>query len=352
MRITNNMMIADTVWNINKNAARLSKAQQQMSSQQKIQLPSDDPVVATRAIKYRNYVDTVAQYQKNVEDAASWQKVTESALNDLGDIITRARELTVEASSDVLTEEELQKIKAEVIQLQQEAVDVMNTSYAGRYVFAGFATDEAPFELVSTSAGDKVMFKGQYLSIGGPMADSLSDADITAFCTANASDIYQDSGDQAIQYNIGYGAQVAVNLEGQDVTGQETDSNLFDTFAKLLLALDGETSYKTAEVSGTPAAVTVTANNFEIDDLLTDWDEDHERVLTEQADLGARMNYVNMTKNRLSNDHETYTTLMSNNEDVDTAEASIALTTAEYVYEASLAVGAKTINKTLVDFLA
>lgn len=350
MRITNNMMIATTVRNINQNAVRLSKAQQQVSSQQKIQLPSDDPVVATRAIKYRNYVDTVGQYQKNVDDAISWQKVTESALNDLGDIITRVRELTVEASSDTLTEDELQKIKAEVIQLQQEAVDVMNTSYAGRYIFAGFATDEAPYELVSTSVGDRVVFKGQYLSIGGPMSESISDADITAFGLANAADVYEDSGDQAIKYNIGYGAQVAVNLEGQDVTGQETGSNLFDTFAKLLLALDGETGYKTAEVDAALGTVTVTTHSFEIDGLLTDLDADHERMLTEQADLGARMNYVNMTKDRLSNDLETYTTLMSNNEDADTAEASIALTTAEYVYEASLAVGAKGMSKTLVDY--
>lgn len=351
MRITNNMMTANTIRNINNAASRLAEAQEKMSSQQKIQLPSDDPVVATRAIKYRNYVAKVEQYQKNTDDVISWQQVTDDALNDLSDVIQQVRELTVKAASDTLTADELVDIKTQVTKLRNQTIQIMNTSYAGRYVFAGFSTDETPYELVSTDIGDSVLFKGKYLSLGGVVSADTDDSVITSFCTANADDSYSTANEQSIKYNIGFNSEVTVNVEGQDVIGEGT-ANLFDTFAKLLLALDGESSYKTAEISGDPASATIsTVTLGSLSDLLTDLDKDYDRMLSAQSTLGARMDYVSRVSERLSNDYTTYTTLMSNNEDIDVAEATTDVASAEYVYEASLSVGAKVITKTLIDYI-
>jgi len=349
MRITNNMMAASTIKNINNAATRLNTAQAKMSSQQKIQLPSDDPVVATRAIKYRNYVATVEQYQKNVDDVTSWQEVTDSALNNLGDVIQSVRELTVKAASDTLSDTDRAAIKTEVEELQKQAVQMMNTSYAGRYVFGGYSTGEEPYKLVTTDLGSAVTFKGQYLSVGAAISAGTDDADIAAFYTNNANKLYESTGAQSIQYNIGFNAKTTINMEGQDVTGS-TGGNLFDTFSKLLLALDGETSYKTADTSTDPA--TVVTNSLSITGLLDDLDTDQNRLLTAQAVLGARMKYVSQVADRLNTDYSTYSTLMSNNEDVDVSEASIEVSSAEYVYQASLTVGAKVITKTLVDYIA
>lgn len=353
MRITNSMMVSNTIWNMNKSMERLSKAQQRESTQSKIQLPSDDPVVATKAVKYRNYVAKVERYQKNADDAESWQKVTDNALSDLGDALKQLRDLTSQASSGTLSDSDREAIKTESGQLKQQVVEIMNTSYADRYIFAGYNTDKAPYEIVATGLGDKVTYKGQYISLGGPVASSYSTADITAFCSANAGSIYQETGDQAIKYNIGFTSEMAINVEGQDVIGQGTGSNLFDSIDKLLLGLDGATTFQTATIdsSTSPAAVTVQSTTFTLDQVLTDLDNDYDRLLAARADLGARMNYVSMAKDRLSNDCTTYTTLMSNNEDMDTAQATMDVSTAEYVYEASLSVGAKVISKTLVDFL-
>lgn len=350
MRITNNMMAASTIKNINNAATRLNTAQARMSSQQKIQLPSDDPVVATRAIKYRNYVASVAQYKKNVADVTSWQKVTETAIDDLDDVIQSVRELTVKASSDTLTDTDRAAIKTEVEELQKQAVQIMNTSYAGRYVFGGYSTGEEPYKLVTTDLGSAVTFKGQYLSVGAAISADTDDAEITAFYTDNADNLYESTEAQSIQYNIGFNAKTTVNIEGQNVTGADTGSNLFNTFSKLLLALDGETSYKTADTSTDPA--TVTTNSLSITGMLDDLDADQNRLLTAQAVLGARMKYVSQVADRLSTDYSTYSTLMSDNEDVDVSEASIEESTAQYVYQASLIVGAKVITKTLVDYIA
>ena len=351
MRVTNNMMVANTVWNINKNMERLNKASQVAATQAKIQLPSDDPLVATRAIKYRSYVAAVEQYQKNVDSAVSWQEVTHSALDGLTDVVQRLQELVTQASSSgTLTDSDLADIKSEVSQLQQTAVDYLNTSYAGRYVFAGYDTNAAPYAVESTAVGNQVTYKGQYLTM---VADSASYAasDIQTFYQeqVNNNKLYTDNGDdQSIQYNVGFGSSLAVNVEGQDVTGSGA-GNLFDTIAKILIGLDGGANYTTVTAAGSAVSPTTTA--FAMTDLLDDLADNLNTILTAQTDLGARMNYASMAQDRLASNAETYTKLMSNNEDADIALATTDLTTAQSVYNASLSVGSIVMSKSLVDFL-
>jgi flagellar hook-associated protein 3 FlgL len=69
------------------------------------------------------------------------------------------------------------------------------------------------------------------------------------------------------------------------------------------------------------------------------------------TDLGARMNRVELTKNRLEFDNIVLETLQSENEDVNLAYAISMLQMAETVYNASLAVGARVIQPSLIDFL-
>lgn len=350
MRITNSMLASNSVWNLNNNLRRLNEAQEQMSTQSKIQLPSDDPITATRAIKYRNYVATVEQYQSNVDDAISWMDVTENAITDLNDVIQRVRELTVRASNGTLADEDKTAIAEEITQLKEQTLQIMNTSYAGRYIFGGYTTDQKPY---STDDDGRVLYQGQYLNLTGPLSSSISETEYADFCATNENLMYQAAESQSIQYNIGYGNQLAVNVEGQDAIGQTEGSNLFASLDKLLLGLNGETSYKTAvlDTSTTPASVTFETNELVMDDILADLDTDLNRVLAVLADLGARSNYADMTKNRLSNDQTTYTKLLSSNEDIDIAEASIAVSSSQSVYEASLSVSAKVISKSLVDYL-
>lgn len=346
MRVTNSMLISSTLWNINKATEQLAKAQEKMSTQSKIRVASDDPVVATRAVKYRSYVAAVEQYQKNAEDAISWQTVTENAVSDLGDVIKEVRDLTVQASSDSLTDEDREQIKLTIGELKEQAVQILNTSYAGRYIFGGYSVADPPYEIESTELGDKVLFKGRYLNLSGPVSADLDDTEIETFYAAHASETYTSTANQSIEYNIGYGNTVAINLEGQDVAGID-GSNLFDTLDRLLLGLDGETSCKTVDTATGEAQT----EEIDLSAILDNLDDDLERLQAARSDLGARMNYTEITKDRLSNDYINYTELMSNNEDVDLAQASIELSSSEYTYEASLSVGAKVIRKSLIDFI-
>ena len=66
MRITNNMMLRTTASNINANKQNVNTLNNQMSSQKKISRPSEDPVVAIRALRLRGSLSEINQYyEKN-----------------------------------------------------------------------------------------------------------------------------------------------------------------------------------------------------------------------------------------------------------------------------------------------
>ena len=393
MRVTNGMLVTNAVWNIGKNTERLSEASERQSTQSKISLPSDDPVVATNAVKYRNYVSTVKQYQENASDAASWMKVTESAVSDLNDVVQEIREKTVQAANGTQSEQSLSAIKDEIEQLKQSAVDVLNTSYAGRYVFAGYNAESEPYALkkVTLTKADgtsveinAVTYKNEYVNLGSVVSEEIAAdygsgstsspsatsalgtlaSDYTAARTVSATipkstsetniGLYNYSAinAQEISYNIGYGSQIQVNVEGQEVVGITPGSTLFDTIDKILLALDGETSCQSMAVDASTGAVSLTETKFTLSGLLADVDVNIDQMLAVTADLGARESYVTLAKNRLSDDSTVYTKLMSNNEDVDVATATTDLSSAQTVYEASLTVGAKAMTKSLLDFIS
>lgn len=142
MRITNNMMISNMIRNLGNNQSRLSKYQDQLDTGKKISVPSDDPVVAARALKLRTDVAKVEQYQKNIDDSESWLDLTETALAEVGDVLQRARELTNQAANSTNTPGETQKIAEEIKQLKIQIVHLSNSTYAGRYIFSGFKTDQ------------------------------------------------------------------------------------------------------------------------------------------------------------------------------------------------------------------
>lgn len=439
MRITNNMMVTSTIRNINAAANRLNEASERVSTELKISLPSDDPVVATKTIKYRDYVAKIEEYQSNASAADSWMGTADDVLSELYDYVAEIQTDISSAATASATTSDWSKIKEEVAAYLEGIVQVMNADYGGRYIFGGFSVSEEPYELVermatgvsSTSgydAGDislsdelstgncsvtvtesggtysfsmtdadgntytgstdsstgtvaikdsngKVMatltapsggfsadtltftatecvavkYKGQYVST--VLSDTVDSATMQAMYSGNT---YVDSGsDESINYDLGYGADVTVNTEGQDVIGDST-SNLFNTISKLLLALSASdtTSGTTYQIYDATTDTVTTESIGTIDELLDDISGDVDRITTAQASLGAREKYVANVSDRLANDYTNYSTLLSDTIDVDVSEATIEATSAETVYEAALSVGAKAISKTLVDYMA
>ena len=176
MRVTNQIMTNNTLTNINANKLNLMGIEEQYQTGKKIQRPSDDPVVAVRALKLRNNLTEIKQYyKKNVPDAKSWLEVTESALTQVTDICRTLHGLATQGSQDSLTAENRASIMKTMAQYRQQVYQEGDANYAGRYVFTGYKTDTSLTYLENdkskqytiTEEFDKTSIKNNLRTYGG-----------------------------------------------------------------------------------------------------------------------------------------------------------------------------------------
>lgn len=128
--------------NINTNKIYQDRLSNQLSTEKKINRPSDDPVVAIRALRLRSSVTEVTQYySKNIPDAKSWISVTEGALNNLTEVLTDMIYQCTKGSEGDITNEDRRIILEQLKALADEVYKTGDADYAGRYVFTGYRTD-------------------------------------------------------------------------------------------------------------------------------------------------------------------------------------------------------------------
>ena len=142
MRITNKVMQNNALVNINNNKVTQDMLNTQLATGKKVNRPSEDPIVAIRALRLRSDVDQVTQYlKKNVPDAESWLKLTEGALKTTVSVLKDMIEQCEKGASDQLKTEDRKVIIESLNKLYQEVYDTGKGDYAGRYIFTGYRTD-------------------------------------------------------------------------------------------------------------------------------------------------------------------------------------------------------------------
>lgn len=142
MRMTNKIMRNNSAYNINQNKILQDKLTNQMTNQSKIVRPSDDPVVAIRALRLRSNVSTVTQYnEKNAEDAKQWLSLTADAMDTVDAVLTGLYKQCVESPNKYKNADDLRIHLSQMKRLTAEFYSCANVDYAGRFVFSGFRTD-------------------------------------------------------------------------------------------------------------------------------------------------------------------------------------------------------------------
>lgn len=313
MRVTNIMMINNMKYNVNNNMSRLERLQYETSQGKKFRYPSDDPIGVSRSLKFYTDIAKGEQHQKNANDAVSWMKTTEAALNELNAIVLRAHELTVQAANGPNIEE-LDKIQTEIDELKESMIQIANSTYSGRRLFSGYQTDK-----------DLVDKDGNY-NINVEIEDPVKR--------------------EIFQYNTGVAERVDVNTLGMTVFGTGTiDAPEYDKNA-----VDGEKPYLMTLFEN----LSKNLGNHDQKEIQKDIGRiknAYDNILKVTAEFGARTNRMELTKNKLDDSVFNLKSLMSDNENVDLAEAFTRLLTEENVYRASLGVTGRVIQPSLMDFL-
>jgi len=142
MRVTNNMIMKSSTNNVNATKVNVNDKNNQMTTNKKISRPSEDPVIAIRALRLGTTFNKLDQYaSKNIPDAASWLDVTETAILNMKSLITDMRTQCVNGSTGTLTADDRNTILSQLQALQKQMYSEGNADYAGRTVFTGFRTN-------------------------------------------------------------------------------------------------------------------------------------------------------------------------------------------------------------------
>lgn len=292
MRITQTMLTNNMLRNLNQSYNKIDKYLNQLSTQKKITRPSDDPVVAMKGISYRSELSKVQQFERNISEVHSWMDSSDDVLNEAGKVLHRVRELIIQASNDTYENNQRNNIAQEIDQLKQHLIDLANTKVNNKYIFSGTNTVEPLFD--------------------------------------NNGNINLDANNDAVLIEVSDGIKVRANITPSNVFTQE----LMDKLDDIVNALKDPNS------SGS------TLNGF-----IIDIDNHFQNLMNERADLGARMNRIELIEDRISQLELSTTKLLSSNEDVDIEEVITKLVAQESVYRAALGAGARVIQPTLLDFL-
>ncbi|MED4911312.1 flagellar hook-associated protein FlgL [Brevibacillus centrosporus] len=293
-RVTQNMLNSNMLRNLYRSAESMDRLQDQLSSGRKISRPSDDPVVASRAMFYRSSLTENEQFQQNVKEAKGWMDVTDNSLGEATDIFNRVRELVIESNDVSLDRTALEAIGAEIAEIKDHLGNIANQTIGGKYIFAGTDTLHPPFNAATGT-----------------------------FDNTNGTDITLEMG-QSIY--------LPINVNGQEVFNYPNATN------NIFNLLD---SIATQALNGQPVAQTD----------LGALDRQIDNVLSVRATLGARMNRNELIEQRLSDQELDITKLKSENEDADAAEVITKLKTQETVYQAALGAGARILQPSLMDYL-
>ena len=142
MRITNKMMQNNSLTNLNNNKILQDRLNNQIASEKKISRPSDDPVIAIRALRLRTNLSEIDQYlEKNVEDAENWISSTEAALDNMNSVLTDMYSQCETGNNGGFTSENRAAVLEQLKGLRDEVYSTGDSDCAGRTLFTGYRTD-------------------------------------------------------------------------------------------------------------------------------------------------------------------------------------------------------------------
>lgn len=177
-------MTTNMLTNITKNKADMSTKFDQYATRQKIQRPSEDPVIAIRSLKYRANLTELQQYvDKNIPDAFEWMNVTESALDNMNTLLTNMYTYCTQGAQDTYEVIDRDSISQTMQQYKEQIYECLNADYAGRYVFSGYRTDtsvcyeeetiDTEFEITEPLTFEN-LFEKSYIRGGGVYAEDTT----------------------------------------------------------------------------------------------------------------------------------------------------------------------------------
>jgi len=288
MRISNSLLQQRITDNVQSTMSSLAQVQLQISSGKQFQTMGENPVGGGQILAADRALRALSQYRRNTNDAQTRSDAEEAVLNQLTDLLSRAKELATQEGTSTANAQTHAAAATEVQQILDQVIQLGNTQVGTQYLFAGTQTGQ-PFDATGAYSGDN----GQH------------------------------------QTEVGQGYLMTTNHNGQQLL---VDSGVLTSLQSLLTQLQ----------SGTPTSIAGTING--LDSAFT-------QVQTMLATTGARSNAFASALQNDDALQTTLQQLQSNVQDTDVAAASIQLAGTQTAMQAALLSASRVLSMSLVDYL-
>ncbi|MDR1053654.1 MAG: hypothetical protein LBL39_05715 [Planctomycetaceae bacterium] len=161
-----------------------AKYEQQLNSQVQYQYGSDSPYKASTTLAIQSQIERKAQNATNLKVSQNFLTASDAALSQVALLTNDAQAAASNAINTLTSAEERGTLAQSVKQIIQQFFNFGNTSYEGRYLFAGSTTGVIPF-----AWGNDSSYTINYLGNDFDVL-SWSDTDILTASNTNGADIF------------------------------------------------------------------------------------------------------------------------------------------------------------------
>ena len=383
MRINTNLNAMTALNSATKNTALAGSSMEKLSSGLKINKAADNATGLAISEKMRSQIRGLDQASQNTQDGISVVQTAEGAIEEVGNIVQRMRELAVQGANETNTGSDRAKISEELTQLHEEIDRIAeSTQFNGKDLLNGTNTVRTEVEHIvsaENSIKDNVTvtvqdgfdfdeleeIKIKKNGSGGVTFDDSNKAKgygiaVTGYndgagkITAGGTITITDYNGKSIKFTVADGKELdnitdnagleigELSAENKQISGKEislqvgantSDSQTLkvkiENVSTKSLGLEGDTITKMAKEGkkGTDAS----------NDMIKSLDKALERVNTSRANLGAMQNRLETTASNLTTSNENLTAAESRIRDVDVAEEMMNLSKLNLINQAAQA---------------
>ncbi len=303
MRVTNALITRSLSRRLLENQRLLAEAQERVATGKRVQKMSDDPTAGSAIMQASGQLRAIEQYRRNVNAIGSRVDAEESALDQITQLMTRAKELgigqigsTANAGSRDAAAKEVQQLFAQVLQLG-------NQRFGDEYLFGGStAQDRVPFDATQTGTAPRFV----PLVAGAPAPPQ---------------------GVRVVE--AGAGQVVAGPHDGKTVF---VDTKVLEVLHDLGAALDAD------DQAGIASAMTALETSFTGVQALV-------------GEIGARQNQVDTIRTQLDALQQNLDVYRSDLSEVDMEKAITEMVGRQTAYQAAMLASSKVLGLSLTDYL-
>jgi flagellin len=165
MRITTNIPSINAQRTMVSSQREIQKSYAQLSSGSRITKAADDAAGLGISEVLKSQIRSLAQASRNANDGISMVQVAEGGLTETSNILTRMRELAIQASSDTVGDQERGFIDNEIQQLKSEMERIaLTTRYGTTKLLDGQAPDfDIQVGINNDNFEDRITFKSSQI---------------------------------------------------------------------------------------------------------------------------------------------------------------------------------------------